>query len=133
MAGPHTGKAWIVNKWGEDLASVYLRHRRGNDPQREEHKSWTSVKSGQSTEGTAMQFTYETGFGSPFDYWWLKFVVATNNQVWVTSKTNFSCYVSSDDDGNVKITLDGAEKEMTVSFSDSSGCRQSLILDDPED
>ncbi|MEU3959416.1 hypothetical protein AB0F42_06295 [Streptomyces buecherae] len=121
----HTGYARVYNGWGEDLAQITLRHRRDNDPAKEETKTWRAVKTAEWTpENDKLKFTYETGMGSDYDYWWIK-VVTLNNKTYVC-KDNFYCSVSSDDDGNVKVTVDGASKEMVIEFSSSSGCTVSL-------
>ena len=122
MTDWHTGYAYITNDWGADLASITLRHRRGNDPDLQEERTWDSVPAG-SNQGP-MQFAYETGFGSPFDYWWVK-LTTTSNQVY-QCKDVFYCSVSPSDDGNVYLTVDAASEELRVKFSESDGCKVAM-------
>lgn len=125
----HDGHARMYNGWGEDLASITLRHRRGNDSEKEEMKTWRAVKSATWTpESDELKFKYETGMGSPYDYWWIK-VVTLNNKSY-SCKDNFYCSLSSGDDGSVKITADAAAKEAIVKFSSSSGCDVALKPED---
>lgn len=114
----HLGYVWFKNDWGSDLYSVTVRHRRSNDASKQEQITYDNVRSGE-TMGP-LQITYTTGAGSPFDYWWIKFSVM--NGATFSIKNNFYCYISSSDDGKVTLRLDGADKKLYVSFSDSSGC-----------
>jgi hypothetical protein len=125
MSTQHKGKAKVVNHWGIDLASLTLRHRRSNNPDLQEEVTWYNVSSGDTTSG--MSFIYETGAGSPFDYWWVSFV--TINGHTYGCKDNFYCSVSSDDDlsrRSVILTLDGASREMRVDLPTSSDCTVSI-------
>jgi hypothetical protein len=113
----HSGTAYIKNGWGTILTTLTLRHRRSNDPDKQEEKTWYSVTPQQEC---TMSFTYETGAASPFDYWWVSFVTVAG-QTW-TCKGNFYCSVASEDEAWAKLVIDGGSEEMTVSFSKSSGC-----------
>lgn len=114
----HTGYVYLQNDWGVDLFSATIRHRRSNDPNKQEEMSFNNVTAGSKVG--PMPITYTTGAGSPFDYWWIKFQLA--NGATYTCKNNFYCYISSSDDGTVLLRIDGADKNMYVSFSSSSGC-----------
>jgi hypothetical protein len=114
----HTGKVYLKNDWGADLSSLTVRHRRGNDPSMQEEFTFYNVLAGDSVG--PMKITYTTGAGSPFDYWWVKFV--TVNATAFSCKNDFYCYISSSDDGTVNLRLDGADSDMYVTFSESSGC-----------
>jgi hypothetical protein len=126
MTTTHHGNAHLTNDWGSDLASVTLRHRRSNDPEKQEEQTWNNVAAGAVL--SPLQFTYETGMASPFDYWWVK-LVTTGGHTY-QCKDNFYCSVSSSDDGEVQLTLDGAPEELRVSFSESSGCTVSVWRSD---
>jgi hypothetical protein len=114
----HVGHVYLQNDWGADLFSVTIRHRRGNDADKQEQQSFNNVPAGAKVG--PMEITYTTGAGSPFDYWWIKFQLS--NGATYSCKSNFYCYISSSDDGVVLLRIDGADKDMYVSFSSSSGC-----------
>lgn len=118
----HTGHVYTKNSWGVDLASLTVRHRRGNDPGKQEETTFYNVMSGQKVG--PLDITYTTGIGSPFDYWWVKFVTVTGTTF--SMKENFYCYISSDDDGTVNLRLEGSDSCMYVTFSSSSGCYVSI-------
>jgi hypothetical protein len=120
----HTGYAYITNNWGIDIATVTIRHRRGNDPTKEESASYSVLRNGAKTP-SPLSFTYETGLFSSYDYWWVSFLTADAKSYNI--KDNFYCSVSSDDDGNVQFSLDGGGQEVNVSFSSSGGCTVSTI------
>jgi hypothetical protein len=122
VSTPRQGTATVTNAWGVALAQITLRHRRGNDPSREEQMTFTSL--GVNETSAAMPFTYETGAGSPRDYWWITFLTVGGTQ-W-SCKDNFYCSVSSSDTGAVALAVRADTKTMTVSFSRSSGCSVGL-------
>jgi hypothetical protein len=119
----HTGKAYVTNNWGITLAEVTLRHRRSNDSSKQEQKTWTQLGPGDRTTDP-LSFSYDTGAGSSFDYWWVAFI--TNGGDTYTCKDNFYCSVSSSDDGTVEVTLNLDSRSMKLTFSNSSSCSVSL-------
>lgn len=118
MSTDHQGNVYLQNDWGVDLSQLTIRHRRSNDPKLQEEQSYQLVAAGAKVG--PMPITYTTGAGSPFDYWWVKFV--TQNGSTFDCKDNFYCSISSDDDGNVTLRIDGSDTNMYVEFSSSSGC-----------
>ncbi len=119
-----TGNVHFLNKWGTALKSVTLHHRRGNAKEQEELTVLTNVENGQLLENV-LPIRYETGIAAPFDYWRVSFVTAGGEEF--SMKENFFCNISADDDGNVKLTIEGGDtKELYVEFSHSSDCRVSL-------
>jgi hypothetical protein len=118
----HTGSVRVLNDWGVDLHSLTVRHRRGNDPELQDERTFYNVLAGQ--EAGPLSITYTTGIGSPFDYWWVKFTTDTGTNF--SMKSDFYCYISASDDGTVKLRLDAATSEMYVTFSESSGCYVAL-------
>lgn len=122
MMTDHTGKAYVTNDWGVTLAEFTLRHRRSNDSSQQEMTTWTSIAPGEKVG--PLKFKYSTGIASPKDYWWVSF--RTHSGEIFTCKDSFYCSVSSDDDGNVNISVHLDSKSMTVSFSSSSGCRVAI-------
>ena len=116
------GYVYVTNNWGIHLAEIYLRHRRGNEPSKTDQITWNDV--GNGVRVGPFNITYEVGFGSPFDYWWIKFVDIAGLEF--TCKDDFWCYISSSDNGNVGISLEGDKSKMTLSFSSSSGCTVGL-------
>ncbi|MCC8422003.1 MULTISPECIES: hypothetical protein [Photorhabdus] len=117
------GNVDFKNDWGEDIVSMTIRHRRSNDPEKQEQVTRYNIASGE-VHTNILSFTYETGPSSPFDYWWIKFI--TNSNRIYTIKDNFYCSVSDGDDGKVKLRIDGSTNQMYVDFSDSSGCTESI-------
>ena len=125
----HKGSMTLLNDWGSDLYSVTIRHRRGNDPTRQEEKTFYNVTAG-SLLGP-VDITYTTGIGSPFDYWWVKVVLPSG--VVYQCKDSFYCYIDSSDDGKVKLRIDGEDRQLYVSFSKSSGCTVDLLVSPGEE
>lgn len=119
----HTGKVYFKNDWGEDLYSVTVRHRRSNDASKQEEKTFYGVGAGQTVG--PLDITYTTGAGSPFDYWWIKFITNVTKKTY-SIKDNFYCYISSSDDGKVTLRADGSTKKLHVIFSSSDGCKVSI-------
>jgi hypothetical protein len=122
MATTHTGYVMVTNKFGESLNSVYVRHRRSNDPDKQEDCTFSNVDAGKET--TKFPITYETGVGSDFDYWYVK-IITNGNDIY-ECKSDFYCSISSGDDGNVKITINTGPNQLLVEFSESSGCKVDL-------
>ncbi|NTF21133.1 hypothetical protein G6L37_22285 [Agrobacterium rubi] len=118
----HPGLVFLQNDWGSDLYSITIRHRRSNDPNLQEEQTFTNVAAGDQVG--PMAITYTTGAGSPFDYWWIKFQLP-NGAVY-SCKNNFYCYISSSDKPVVNLRIDGADQNLYVNFSDSSGCSVGL-------
>lgn len=119
MTTNRRGSVDFTNDWGEDIASITIRHRRGNDSSKQEDVTLYNVSSGERLDNV-LQFTYETGAASPYDYWWIKFI--TNSTREFTIKNNFYCSVAKSDNGKVFLRIDGSDKKMYVNFSNSSGC-----------
>lgn len=119
----HTGHVYIQNDWGEDFYSVTVRHRRGNESSKQEEKTFYGLAAGK--KAGPLDITYTTGAGSPFDYWWVKFITNITKKTY-TIKDNFYCYISSSDNGTVNLRLDASTKKMYVTFSSSSGCTVSI-------
>lgn len=120
------GSVYARNDWGADLASLTVRHRRSNEAGKQEEETYYNVNAGDEVGPLAI--TYETGAGTPFDYWWIKFML--NNGKTYTIKDDFYCYISSSDDSRVDLRIDGAESKLFVSFSESSSCKVAI---DPAD
>jgi len=119
-----TGTATLTNFWGVNLAQVTLRHRISNERDKEEIYTWYGVEEG-ATADPPLAINYELGFASGKDYWWVKFVTIGGNEY--TCKGNFYCSFSSDDNGKAAIVLEGDDNEMTVDFSESSGCSVAIV------
>ena len=117
-----SGSVSTKNNWGADLTSLTVRHRRGNDASKQEEATYYNVKEGAEVGPLGIEYT--TGFLSPEDYWWIKFV--TNTGASFAIKSSFYCSISPSDDGQVALRIDGADKKMFVSFSASSGCDVSI-------
>lgn len=115
----HDGEAYVTNNWGLTISELTLRHRRSNNPARQEQKTWTLLAPGDRTSDP-LNFTYETGAFSPFDYWWVSFVTIAGATY--TCKSSFYCSVAAEDTGIVQVALNLDDQTMTIAFSDSSGC-----------
>ncbi|MFI1386364.1 hypothetical protein [Embleya sp. NPDC020886] len=123
---PRAGSVRLLNDWGIELSSVTVRHRRGNDPRRQDEKTWNSVAPGSTAEG-ALAITYDArGVTHPdsYDYWWVK-LIARDEEV-QACKDDFFCSLTPDDDGTVTLTLDGGPRKLHVEFSHSTGCSVAL-------
>lgn len=75
-----------------------------------------------------LTFYYENGITAPFDYWWITFEDFMGKRY--TVKDNFFCNITSRDDGNTTLTIDGDEKVLRVSFSQSSSGTTKIISED---
>lgn len=118
----NNGSVKLTNTWGSALLEVHIRHRRGNDPGREESCSFYGVPVNVATK--PLKISYELNSAS-FDYWWIKFVTLEGVE-YQTNKDNFFCNITGSDSGDVTITINPGDKKMYVSFSQSSGCSQGL-------
>lgn len=124
----HEGHVHFSNQWGTTLAEITIRHRRGNEPDKEEIATLYNVEPGATLEHV-MPIIYETGMTAPFDYWWIQFRTVGGSSY--GTKDNFFCNISSDDDGQIWLTLEGGDKkELHVAFSTSSSCDVSVDEDD---
>jgi hypothetical protein len=112
----------LINKWGGTLLEVHIRHRRGNDPKREESCSCYCIPANEET--APMPIEYETDSLS-FDYWWVKFVTLGGVE-YQTDKDNFFCNITASDSGDVTIRIDPDTEKMYVIFNYSGGCSQGL-------
>jgi len=119
MADYH-GYAYVTNRWGCELKSIFLRHCRGNDESREESITLENVNDIEERKGP-LCFTYTTSMGSPFDYWYIRIVEVSGNVY--ECKDDFYCSVSSDDGGEVEISLQGNLRDFRINFNSSSGCK----------
>ncbi len=118
------GSVHFSNQWGTTLAEITIRHRRGNEADKEEIATLYNVEPGTTLEHV-MPIVYETGMTAPFDYWWVQF--RTVGGAVCSIKDNFFCNISSDDDGQAWLTLEGGDKqELRVAFSSSSSCEVSI-------
>ncbi|RJL52903.1 hypothetical protein [Pectobacterium carotovorum] len=123
MTTVHTGYINFKNNWGENISWITIRHRRRNNPNYQEQENFRNIIAGEKRENI-MTFKYETGKGSPFDYWWIKFITESGRLY--TIKNDFYCSVTRNDDGNVYLSVDGNKKKMYVAFSRSSSCSVSI-------
>jgi hypothetical protein len=112
--------ARVRNNWGVDLVSVTLRHRRANDPSKQEQYLWRNVASGDTTPAD-LTVNYETGIGADFDYWFITFQL-NNGDIYV-SKNSFYCNLTSDDEGGVVTGVcDLQYKRFSLLCPKSSSC-----------
>ncbi len=103
-------KARIVNKWGVDLSQVTLRHRRHNDPKKEDKGTWDLISEG--GDSPDIDIEYETGFAADGDYWWIQFTAA--GRVY-TVKDNKYCDLRTDDQGSVvDLTVCGGDEVLRI-------------------
>lgn len=113
-----TGALYVQNDWS-NLKHLTVRHLRGNDPGNGETFEFEGVKHGDRLGPLSIQ--YIVGIGSPFDYWWLEFT--TDTGLTFSIKPDFYCYISSNDDGQVLLRLSSDDRNISVSFSASTGCQ----------
>ena len=111
------GHVHVFNNWKSDVTGLQVRHRRGNKEELEDLRD--SMQIGQSVlQNDVLTFYYENGITASFDYWWIEFADSTGDKY--TVKDNFFCNITSDDDGNATLTIDGREQVLRVEFSKSS-------------
>lgn len=111
------GHVHVFNNWNTDVTGLQVRHRRGNKEELEDLRD--SIKLGQHVlKNDVLTFYYENGITASFDYWWIEFTDSTGDKY--TVKDNFFCNITSDDDGNATLTIDGCEQVLRVEFSKSS-------------
>lgn len=120
----HTGHCYIINASGQNLKKVYIKHtvQKINNTIVNE-KTYNDIKNAGST-AEPLVFTYITGVGSPFDYWFIDIEVEAGYKY--KTKDNFYCSVSSDDNGIVVITI-SSNLIAHFNFSSSSGCDIDLL------
>jgi hypothetical protein len=115
-----SGRVRVYNDWGAELSGVVVRHRIGNEQAGETNLVWPTVWPGDTTEW--QNFTYDS---SHRNYWWISFVVIDTREQWACAD-NFYCSLTSSDNGDVEISLNGYRKDLLVEFSNSSSCTKSL-------
>lgn len=117
-----TARVQFKNEWGTTLATVTVRHRYDNDPNKTEETTWNNIDPGDTSPGDAVLWvTYWTGVGTKYDYWWVK-IEQDNGDVY-QSKENFYCYLTADDDGGlVEAIVDGQAKVFRIVPPASSAC-----------
>lgn len=115
-----SGRVRVYNDWGAELSGVVVRHRIGNAQAGESNLVWPTVWPGDTTEW--QDFTYDS---SSRNYWWISFVVTDTREQWACAD-NFYCSLTSSDNGDVEISLNGYQKNLLVEFSNSSSCTKSL-------
>jgi hypothetical protein len=124
-------KARVHNNWGADLNSVTLRHRRSNDRNKQDERTWYNLSSGADTPAD-LDIRYETGIGADFDYWWVTFQL-TNGDVYV-SKNSFFCNLTADDEGGiVTAVIDLQYKRLTIVCPKSTDCDTDSIVQSGSD
>ncbi|MDC9590126.1 hypothetical protein PSI23_12660 [Xenorhabdus sp. XENO-10] len=126
MSDIRKGRVFLSTHWDDDLQTVRVRHRRGNDREKEEHKILTNI-SKITKHLYVMDITYDVSLFFPDrDYWWI--LLVTNDWRVYTIKNNFYCNITSSDNGDVLLDVVNGllGMKMYVSFSDSNNCRQSI-------
>jgi hypothetical protein len=107
------------------LASITLRHRRSNDPDKTDERTWRNLDQGQSSPAD-LKINYETGIGADGDYWWVSFQLDNGNVY--RSKSSFYCDLTADDEnGIVTAIVDGQYNRLTIDCPVSSDCKTDSI------
>jgi hypothetical protein len=116
-----TAPATVHNLWGETLEYVILRHRRGNDADKQDEMRWDNVKDDEDTL-PHLTINYETGAGADGDYWWVKFKTLDGGEIFA-SKGSFFCDLTSDDENRVVIAnVDAQGDQLKIIPAVSSSC-----------
>lgn len=110
------------NNWGTALASATIRHRIANSPTMSEQLTWYNLlPKGESPANQTLALTYWTGPGSDYDYWWAS--IELNNGDVYTSKANFYCNLTADDQNQVVwAVVDGQSNSLRIEMPRSSSC-----------
>lgn len=95
------GTAEFYNGWGCTLLEVHIRHRRGNDPNREDSASFYCVPANKTVQ---MDVIYES-FSLSDDYWWIKFVTFSGME-YQPSENILISNITIADNGTVTIRVD---------------------------
>jgi len=111
------GHVNVFNSWKTDITGLRVRHRRGNKAELEDVRDRIEIKQ-YMLESDVLTFYYENGITAHFDYWWIAFEEPMGGRY--TVKDNFYCNITSEDDGNATLKIDGREGVLDVSFSKSS-------------
>jgi len=115
-------KARITNRWGTRLTKATLRHRRSNDEQKEDKKTWDLIEKDEDSE--LIDITFETGLPLKSDYWWVEFTA--NGETW-TCKEKFSCWIQAGDQGTIiDCILKSHDKELLVSMT-TGDCKTKIF------
>ncbi|WP_323865887.1 hypothetical protein [Xenorhabdus cabanillasii] len=127
MSDEKKGRVFLTTSWDEDIKLVIIRHRRGNDPSKEEEAPMNDVDAHTTKRRYFMPITYENHWFYDYDYWWV-FVITESLKIY-TIKDNFYCNIASDDDGDVVVNLYSDEvghvnKYVHILLSSSSPCYQ---------
>ncbi len=119
------GHVHVFNNWNTAVTGLQVRHRRGNKEALEDTCDSIEIDR-YALENDVLTFYYENGITAPFDYWWIAFGDSTGEKY--TVKDNFFCNITSNDDGNTTLTIDGSERVLRVGFSKSSSDTTKIIL-----
>jgi len=118
------GHVHVVNNWNTDVTGLQIRHRRGNKEELEDKCDSIEIEQSDRADDV-LTFYYENGITASFDYWWITFTDLTGNKYKI--KDNFFCNITSNDDGNTTLTIDGSKQVLRVSFSKSSSDTTKII------
>ncbi|MDX7993272.1 hypothetical protein [Xenorhabdus littoralis] len=128
MSDEKRGRVYLTTTWDEDIKLVVIRHRRANDPSKQDESSMSDVDA-YTNRRYFMPIIYENHWFYDYDYWWV--YIITESLKMYTVKDNFYCNIASDDDRDVEVSLDidpfdQANKYLHIIFSSSSPCRQPI-------
>lgn len=118
----HTGYFYVINMCDFNLSNVYVRHtQKGVDTT---VLTVPNISPLLPYDNEPKYFQYATGFGSPYDYWYIEFSTSFGQ---FATKNNFYCSLTSSDTGGVSIII-LPSMSARMEFSSSSGCKVSLKL-----
>jgi len=111
------GHVHVINHWNTDVTGLQVRHRRGNKEELEDKRDFLEIEQSDCANDV-LTFYYENGITASFDYWWIAFTDSMGNKYKI--KDHFFCNITSSDDGNATLTIDGRKQVLSVSFSKSA-------------
>lgn len=125
----HTQAVFFVkNNLGYSILNITVKHT--TSAYGVESSYFENIPAGGVTSGTS--FKYQTGAFSSFDYWFVDGVAAHGPGVaYFRTKDNFYCSLSSDDNGNAYLEIQGDRdsypSHLHVYFSNSSDCNTNFV------
>jgi len=124
-ATPRKCTARLYNRWGDEVTTITVRHKRADRADRTDEYTWKNVPNNTYTNAD-LSINFETGAFADGDYWWVKF--QGKDETWWQSKGNFYCDLTSDDEnGVVTVDINAQYYALNIRPPKSSDCETRSI------
>lgn len=123
------GTCHFENYWGEMLVRVEITHFISGVVFTSERKAVSKILyniQDKTKVSNIFTFLHTNGDAENYDYWRIK--ITTNSGKVYKSKSRFYCSLSSSDENNVILGVNGDAESLYVAFPSSSGCSTDLKL-----